>query len=287
MIVIIDGHIHLFSDAVIENVIRKKNMADMLGFQTAPVRRRTGTKSLEQDLGAAGVAACQLLPTAKASGVRQVNDRCMKMAGESDFLYTAATLHPDLPAISQELHRLKCHGINGIKLCSFSQGFALDAMNTRLMLDAIRHENAHHHGSFFIILDTFFQADAYFGTPPENNPTPDRMGALVADYPEIVFVAAHMGGLTAPFELICDHLVPADNLYLDTSNAAHTLDETQFVQLLQSHGPDHIIFGTDWPWFDQASEMVLVERLMDEAGFSEDEQSAVFGKNLASLLGIG
>ena len=95
-----------------------------------------------------------------------------------------------------------------------------------------------------------------------------------------------MGGLTAPFEDIIRCLPTRDNLYLDTSNAAHTLNEAEFVQLLRVHGPDRIMFGTDWPWFDPGEEILLIDRLLDRAGYSVNDKAKVFGGNIAELLAI-
>jgi len=95
-----------------------------------------------------------------------------------------------------------------------------------------------------------------------------------------------MGGLTAPFEDIIRCLPAADNLYLDTSNAAHTLNEAEFIRLLQIHGPDHILFGTDWPWFDPGEEIVLIERLLNRAGYTVKEKAKVLGGNIAELMAI-
>jgi hypothetical protein len=107
----------------------------------------------------------------------------------------------------------------------------------------------------------------------------------VKQYPGIPFIAAHMGGLTAPFEDICGYLPPSPNLFLDTSNAAHTLSKQEFIHLLKTHGPRHVIFGTDWPWFDPAAEMALISGYLEEAGFSMKDKEAVFGGNIARLLG--
>lgn len=153
------------------------------------------------------------------------------------------------------------------------------------LFDAIRDANTHDDGKFFVILDTFYRADEFFGTPPENNPTPARIGALVRNYPDITFIAAHMGGLTAPFTDIYHYLPPRENLYLDTSNAAHTLSADQFQRLLRRHGPGHVIFGTDWPWFEHASEIRLIRGRLDDTGFTRNEKDRVFGGNMASLLG--
>jgi len=95
-----------------------------------------------------------------------------------------------------------------------------------------------------------------------------------------------MGGLTTPFEDIIRCLPAADNLYLDTSNAAHTLNEAEFIQLLRVHGPDRILFGTDWPWFDPGEEILLIEGLLDRAGYTVNDKVKVLGGNIAELLAI-
>jgi len=80
------------------------------------------------------------------------------------------------------------------------------------------------------------------------------------------------------------NLEPETNLYLDTSNAAHTLSTDQFIELLQRHGSDHILFGTDWPWFDHASEIPLIESLLEKAGFDWHQRAAVFRTNAEKLF---
>ena len=95
-----------------------------------------------------------------------------------------------------------------------------------------------------------------------------------------------MGGLGAPFEELIRDLQPLPNLYLDTSNASHTLSTDQFVQMIQTHGSGHILFGTDWPWFLQSDEVERVNRFLEKAGFSTQEKEAVFHGNLEKKLGV-
>jgi predicted TIM-barrel fold metal-dependent hydrolase len=184
------------------------------------------------------------------------------------------------------LHQLKSRGIRCLKLCSFFQGFCLDATETRHLFDLVRAFNRAEGGRFFVLIDTFYKAGSYFGKPEETITTPSRLGSLVTAYRDIDFVAAHMGGLTAPFREITRYLPPGKNLYLDTSNASHTLSEKEFIALLTMHGPEHILFGTDWPWFGQEDEMERIRRLCDLAGFSAGDQARVFGLNAARLLGV-
>lgn len=283
---IIDAHVHLFQPAVIDNTIQKTAMTRMLGFQMDHVRERVSVKRLREETESVDVGACLLLPTAKARSIQKVNDRFLDLVAETDFLHTACTLHPDLPQASKEIERIQNRGVRGIKLCSFSQGFCLEDEKTFQLFGDIRDAGQKQGGGFFVILDTFYRADEFFGTPPANTPTPARIGALVRAFPEITFVAAHMGGLMAPFSEMCRHLPPAENLYLDTSNAAHTLSADEFIHLLIDHGPEHIIFGTDWPWFAHGAEIDLLESLMEKAGYTGPEKDAVFEDNMARLLNL-
>ncbi|QTA89723.1 amidohydrolase family protein [Desulfonema magnum] len=282
---IIDSHVHIFSSQIIANVSAKSEMVKELHLQTSDAHKRIGTNALEDECHAAGAVACLMLPTAKAQDVRKVNVSSQKIAEENDFLYTAGTLHPDYPETREELFWLKSNGINTIKLCSFSQGFALNSPKTLRMFDAIRDFNMNEDGRFFVIMDTFYKADIYFGTDPRNNTSPSGLGNLVRHYPEINFIGAHMGGLTAPFDEICDYLPRSENFYMDTSNAAHTLQEEEFVRLVRRHGPGHILFGTDWPWFGYADEITLIDKLLGHAGFGDEEKARVFAGNIADLLG--
>ena len=93
-----------------------------------------------------------------------------------------------------------------------------------------------------------------------------------------------MGGLCAPSREIKEHLAPRQNLYLDTSNAAHLLSSEEFVGMLQLHGPEHILFGTDWPWFSHEEEVMRIDDLLRQAGFSFQERSRVFSGNISCLL---
>lgn len=283
---IIDNHVHLFSRKVVQNVSGKTTMVKRLHLHTEGAQERTGVESLLQHMQKANVHACLLLPTAAAEGVSRANERSRQTVKEIPGLLTAGTLHPRYPDNKNEIETFKQHGVCGIKMCSFSQGFALNAPETLALFDLIREQNRRRDRSFFVVLDTFYEAHTYFGTNPDYTTTPERLGNLVRQFPGVPFIAAHMGGLRAPFEEICTHLPPAQNLFLDTSNAAHTLRRDEFIHLLKTHGAGHVIFGTDWPWFDPAAEIPSISGLLDEAGCSPKEKEAVLGGNMARLLGI-
>jgi uncharacterized protein len=282
---IIDSHIHMFTAKVISNVSKKMQMVGQLKLQTEGAAERVDFVTLEKDMKAGGVEGALMLPTASVGGVKKTNRDCVKMASQYKWLLTAGTLHPDYAHIEEELAYLRQQGVRVIKLCSFSQGFTLDAPPTLEMFDAIQTANQNSKTPFAVVLDTLQGADHYFGTMSIYNTTPKLLGELVARYPGINFIGAHMGGLDGSIDDICRHLRPRPNFYLDTSNAAHTLTEKEFIRLLELHGPRHILFGTDWPWFTHESEVKHIDGLLRRAGFSEKEKSEVFGANLLALVG--
>ncbi len=244
---------------------------------------------LGEEMKEAGIRACLLLPTAPAAKVRKTNRQFSQYIGPHNGVqvFTAGTLHPSFNGNKEELEYLFALGIQGIKLCSFSQGFSLEDRATLKMFDLIEERNdSLRDNTFFVILDTYYEASIYFGSDPQNITTPRQLANLVQQYRGINFIAAHMGGQCAPFDEICRELKPSLNLYLDTSNAAHTLTEAQFVHLLQTHGPEQVIFGTDWPWVSPKAEIQLIEERLTKAGFSKKEKKAVLGDNIAQLLGI-
>ena len=282
---IIDGHVHLFHPKVILNVKKRVKMVRILGLQTDGAEARVGVPFLENELRSAGVGRGFILPTALAEEVGSINNEFYNLSKTSDLLSTAGTLHPDYPCNRAELETFRSRKIRGIKLCSFSQRFSLDAPKTLEMFELIQEFNIDKGSSFFVVLDTLFGADQFFGSQPEHNTTPALFADLVKNFPKIDFIAAHMGGLAAPFHEIKTHLVPLDNLYLDTSNAAHVLSKDDFVYLLKAHGPAHIIFGTDWPWFTHEGEIALQNRMYENAGFSKKDRDLIFSQNMARLTG--
>ncbi len=281
---IIDSHIHIFSPKIIANVSRRQEMVERLHLQVEGAAERTTVAALQRDMTAAGVSSAMMLPTASAAEVHNTNRFCWSQVRNHDFLLTAGTLHPDYPDIAGELSWFAEVGIRAIKLCSFSQGFPLTGTRAREMFDLIQQYNERQDENFFVILDTFFAASDYFDTLSVYNTTPQKLAWLVAEYPRINFVGAHMGGLSAPEDMLLKYLSPRPNLYLDTSNAAHTLSRDTFVSLMKIHGAEHVIFGTDWPWFSPVTELEIITGLLVAAGYSLVEREKVFSGNIANLL---
>ncbi|MBW6485779.1 MAG: amidohydrolase family protein [Syntrophobacterales bacterium] len=283
---VFDSHLHLFNAKIIDNVSHRQDLVGLLNLQAAGAHARLDIATLAASMKSSGVAAGLILPTAAAADVERINTIFIEKAGKTDFLHTAGTLHPAHPHNQKEIDRLCQEGIRGIKLCSFSQGFVLDGPPALALFDLIDLHNRSGAKSLFVVLDTFYHAHSYFGTDQTCTTRPSQIAELARRYPHTVFIGAHMGGLSAPFEQLWTELPPSDNLLLDTSNAAHTLTQEQFVALLKRFGPGHIVFGTDWPWFEHEAEIARINELTSAAGFSARQKAAVFYDNMAELLSI-
>jgi len=281
---IIDCHAHLYSRTIMDNVLSIDGLADFLHLDRGAVARRTHKGDLKREAANAGVHACLLLPVASVYGVSETNAQFLSMVEGEAGLFTAGAIHPSMPNADEELARLSSRGVRALKLSSFTQKFDLDSEENHRLFRRIRKHNLQVGHRFFVVLDTFYQADRFFNTAREFITTPEKLGRLAAQFPEIDFVAAHMGGLAAPFEEIVRNFAPRSNVYLDTSNAAHILARQECIRLVALHGPDRILFGTDWPWFGHADEVAFIRGLLQEAGLTPEEQSKILGGNIARLL---
>jgi hypothetical protein len=188
--------------------------------------------------------------------------------------------------LTHEITRMFDLGIIGFKFSSFSQRFDLSSREVEVMLTDLGRLARNRNIRPVVIFDTFALAHTFLDANPNHLTTPFKLSQLVSRHPAINFIGAHMGGLLADFDEIRRDLPPAPNLYLDTSNAAHTLKQEQFIELLRTHGSSHILFGTDWPWFVHNAESDKIRNLLTKAGFSQEEQEAVFGKNARRVFGF-
>ncbi len=281
---IIDAHSHLFSPGVIDSVERLREPLDALHLDFGQVRQRLTPQSLRASATAGGVEACLVLFTADRERIPEDNRRALELHGDGSALFALGTAHPALSDLEGELRSLALAGTRGLKFSSFSQAIDFNSSEAFAMLEMAESVWQAAGMRPTVVLDTFVRADKVFGTDLRFLTRPATLARLAARFPEINFIGAHMGGLAADFHELTRDLQPAVNLYLDTSNAAHTLTAEQFTSLLRSHGASRILFGTDWPWFGHTDEIPKILRLLDQAGFGEDEVRRVMRGNAGELL---
>ncbi|MCL4537986.1 MAG: amidohydrolase family protein [Bacteroidetes bacterium] len=283
---LVDSHCHIFTKRIVQNMNDRPAMVEELKLNVGDSLPRLNPNALEESAEVNGVDVCVMLPTALPDKVRAMNDRFIRLSVELPRLRTLATLHPMMRGLSDEVLHVFDLGITGFKFSSFSQRFDLSSPEVNAMMAAVERLGRDRGIRPVLVFDTFVRADTYFGAHPDHLTTPSKLAKLIHRHPEINVVAAHMGGLLADFDELRRDLPPAPNLYLDTSNAAHTLKEDQFIELLRIHGSSRVLFGTDWPWFTHEAEIPKIRALLMKAGYDQPGQAAVFGENARRLFGF-
>lgn len=281
----VDAHCHLFTPRMLKGMARMPGMLRELHLDVEGALGRLGPEALQRSAEAHDLAWCMLLPSAGQEQVRWINDRYLEVADSFPRLRTLGTLHPEMDGLDAELDRLIDRGCPGIKLSTFSQRFDLDSPAALAMLHQVEQRGVPRGSPLVLVLDTFVRADVYFGADPRHLTTPARVHRVAERFGGISVVGAHLGGLAAPFDTIQRDLRPLENLYLDTSNATHLLAEHEVLRILRDHGPSHVMFGTDWPWFPHDTEMPRIEALLVQAGLGEEERAAVMAGNAVRLFG--
>ncbi len=182
------------------------------------------------------------------------------------------SIHPDCNP-DELVGSLRAAGLKGVKIHPLFQHYSLDDPRLGAILEAI--------GDEFIAIVHFGPAG---GTPVAEHSfcSPDKVAYLVRQFPRLKLVACHFGGFRMLTE--AEELVIGLSVYLDTAwpPSLATLDRERIRRLIQRHGPDRVVFGSDWPVASQAAEIAAVEAL----GLGATDTEAVLGGNMARLLGV-
>ncbi|HJY24232.1 MAG TPA: amidohydrolase family protein, partial [Actinomycetes bacterium] len=57
-------------------------------------------------------------------------------------------------------------------------------------------------------------------------------------------------------------------------------DPARIRAIIEKHGADRVVFGSDWPMTEPAAEIAAIRNL----GLNADDEAGVLGGNLARLL---
>ena len=124
---------------------------------------------------------------------------------------------------------------------------------------------------------------------------PSRVGAPFAEprafadalraFPDLTIVLAHLGGGAWRQTLEIARSFP--NAHFDCceilawTGATNAPDDEQLARLIREIGPDRVLMGSDFPWYDLDE---TVEHVMSLPLLSREEKSAILGANAGRLL---
>jgi len=253
-----DTHTHVFHPKIAEKAINQLHAHYGIHPQGTGV-----LADLLSRADRAGIARVVVHTAATdPSQVIPANNWALDMERQSPRVTAFGTLHPDYAEPEKELARLRAAGIKGLKFHPDFQGFFLDDPKFYALMEMIGDE-------FTLMIhvgDTL---------PPEKNPScPLKMAKLRRAFPGPRLIAAHLGGYSH-WRYAVEHLAGLD-VFLDTSSSLSFIDDDTLRELLAKHPAEQLLFGSDYPLFDPADEIALVERRM-----------APLGVNVETLLRAG
>lgn len=261
---IIDFHTHCFDDALAPYAV--STLEKNGGIKA----KHDGTVSgLREYMRQCGVDLCVVHPVAtKPAQVVTINQWARKNTNDGMCLFGA--LHPDDPNFLNTAQQLKNDGFKGVKLHPDYQRFYADESRMMPLYEALRDLG------LIVVLHTGVD----IGHTALIRCTPLMIANIINNVPGLKLVAAHMGGHALWRD--AEMLLCGKDLYLDTSYAWYKLGRQGMVRMIEKHGADKVLFGTDSPWKDTAAEITHITSL----GLSASQTDLIMYKNAQALLEI-
>lgn len=196
------------------------------------------------------------------------NDFLINTANSDNRFIPLCSFHPEMgfdEAVS-ELERCKKLGAKGIKIHADFQRFYIDAPNAlEIYKEAAR-----------LKLPILF----HVGDKNTDFSTPKRVCNILEQIPELTIIAAHMCGYSV-WDEAEKYLIGAP-VYTDTSEALLGMDGKGLYRLIEKHGVDKVMFGSDYPLWNTDFTFNQIESI----GLSESEKDAVYSANAKKVFGL-
>lgn len=263
---IIDFHTHIFPDALAPKALKslKENSGHIYDSITDATRGGLIEYMNKHNID---ISVVQPVIT-KQSQTEKSNLWAQSIC--SDRLISFGGIYPHTDDYKRDIDFVVSLGLKGLKFHAEYQDFILDDIKMLRIYDyALSNQLIIlHHAGF----DPAYKAP--FRSSPQQFANIDR------ELKGGVIVAAHLGG-QAQWDDVENYLAGTD-IYLDTSMGFSHYSKDQFLRILKSHGADRILFASDSPWSDAASEVQHIESLP----ISDDEKNLILSGNARRILKI-
>ncbi len=243
---VIDFHTHIFTDALAERAIA--NLEEKGGIKAFLSGRRN---DLIKSMDRAGIDISVIQPVlTKPSQTAVVN----KWAAEitDDRISAFAGFHPKDENYKETIKEIKRMGFCGVKLHPDYQDFFVDDPQYFKVFSEL-FENG---------LAVLLHAGLDIGFNPPYHCTPERLCRLLDSIETGTIIAAHLGGHSM-WDKVTEILCGRD-IYFDTSAGTRYYSREQLLTVIEKHGEDKILFGTDSPWDDQKEELERIKEIITD-----------------------
>lgn len=262
---LIDFHTHAFPERIAARAIEK------LSYDAGGLSPQTdGTlASLKEQMAADGVDISVVLSIATNPAQQANVNRFAAEMNRDPAIVAFGSVHPDAPDVLEELENIKVAGLKGVKLHPEYQRFYADDPRMKPIYRKISE----------LGLITVFHAGFDYGFPPPYHAMPEHMRWALKWFDSPV-VAAHWGGQDCGVEVL-DKLC-GQEIYFDLSYGHGCMPKPIAQAIIDRHGADRLLFGSDIPWHRPAWELQLLNSL----DISQADREKICFRNGQKLLGL-
>ena len=267
---LIDFHVHTFPDAIAE-----KTLAYLLGKMrdTYKVNQKInygGTPALLlESMEKTGVDISATMPIAtKPSQYASIN----KFAKEITCgkIISFGTIHPQDTDIEYKVSELLDMGFKGIKLHPDYQDTNADSDEFIHLVKYATEKGMYVtiHSGHDIGIVAPFKSDL------------SRIRRMLDKVDDSFVILAHMGAFNQWDEV--EKYIINSKAYFDLSVISRFIDIDQYRRIIENHGPDRILFGSDMPWESPADTL----KFLKTSGISGEDFELITHKNAQRILGL-
>ena len=267
---LIDMHTHFFNDHAAAKILA--HLAACSGFVPCTNGTVTDTwRILEENGYTYGVG----MPIATYPHQQQkINDFAARVNGScGGHIVCFGTVHPAAEDMEAELHRIKALGLLAVKFHRHYQEIYIDDPRIERLIRV----------ATSLDLPLLFHAGDDPGLPPPIYAPPERIAKLLdrlEDLPHMRLIAAHLGGYRMWDDV--ERYLIGRNVYFDTAFAFNLGEDEQIRRIIENHGWQRILLGSDCPWQDPAESLAGLKRLC----LPVEQFQAIAGGNASIMLGL-
>lgn len=259
---IIDSHAHIFPDKIAEKA--SQGISDFYGMET----RFDGKIETLLKIGEnAGIDKFVVQSVATIPEQTPSINNFIAEATENypDKFIGFAALHPDYHDIEGEIKRAASLGLKGIKLHPDFQRFHIDGVRAMKIYEMAE-------GKLPILI--------HAGDYRYDYSKPARLARVLEAFPKLDVIAAHFGGWSEWEDAVS--ALAGKRLWVDTSSSLYAMTPERAYELIRLFGADRVVFGTDYPMWNGADELSLIDKI----DLSHDEREKILHLNIERLLNI-
>lgn len=270
---VIDFHTHIFPDKIAPRAVESLIQSCNDHFETTGVKVKNHNDAtmsgLKECMSQNGVDISVVLPIAtKPSQFESINSFACEV-NKDERPISFGSIHPLCDDIEEKLDYIKSLGLKGIKLHPDYQDTYI---NSPQFCRIVKYASA-------AGLITVMHAGVD-GAYEEIHCPPDMAGRMIDEIDCSKVVFAHTGGFSC-WNGVLEHIA-GKNVYMDISFTFPYIEKSLFLKIVEKHGTDRLLFGTDSPWGDVREDIEYLKSF----GFTKEELDKILYKNAKKLLGI-